>query len=46
MTEQESWLGEVKHIKDNIIFTTRFGSTFGSAKVIEGLFIAVNVEQI
>jgi hypothetical protein len=46
MTEQESYVGEVKHIKNNNIFTTVFGPTLGNAKVVDGLFIAVDVEKI
>jgi hypothetical protein len=46
MTERDSWFGEVKHIKDGVIFTTQFGKTIGRVKVIDGLFIAVDVNKI
>lgn len=46
MTEQESYVGEVKHIQNNVIFTTVFGKTFDKAKVVDGVFIAVNVEEL
>jgi hypothetical protein len=46
MTEENSRVGEVKHIKDGVIFTTIFGPTFGNARLVDGLFIAVNVEKI
>lgn len=46
MSKQESYVGEVKHIKDSIVWTTVFGKTTSSAKLIDGLFIAVNVEKI
>lgn len=46
MTEENSRVGEVKHIKDGVIFTTIFGPTIGNAKLVDGLFIAVNVEKI
>lgn len=46
MTERESYHGEVKHLHNDIIYTTVFGKTFGSVSVIDGVFIAVNVEKI
>lgn len=46
MTERDSYLGEVKHIHNDNISTTVFGKTYGSAKVIDGVFIAVNIEKI
>lgn len=46
MTERESYFGEVKHIHNEIIHTTVFGKTFGSVSVIDGVFMAVNVEKI
>lgn len=46
MTEENSRVGEVKHIKNDIIFTTVFGPTFGNAKLVDGLFIVVNIEKI
>lgn len=46
MSDPKSYVGEVKHIKDGIIFTTVFGSTLSNAKVVDGLFIAIDVEKI
>jgi hypothetical protein len=47
MSQREHLRGEVRHInKDGVIWTTVFGSTIGSVVVIDGLFIAVNVEKI
>jgi len=46
MTDPKNYVGEVKHIRDHSIFTTVFGPTTGSAKIIDGLFIAVNVSKI
>jgi hypothetical protein len=46
MSERQDYVGEVKHIKDNLIWTTVFGKTISTAKLIDGLFIAINVEEI
>jgi GT2 family glycosyltransferase len=46
MSERQNLVGEVKHIKDNTIWTTIFGKTVSSAKLIDGLFIAIDVEKI
>ena len=46
MSKRESMRGEVKHIKDNNIWTTVFGPTIGSVVMLDGLFLAVDVEKI
>jgi hypothetical protein len=46
MSKRESYKGEVKHIKDGNIWTTVFGPTAGAVTVIDGLFIAVDVEKV
>jgi hypothetical protein len=46
MTKREDMVGEVKHSKDGRIWSTVFGPTQSSAVLIDGLFIAVNVERI
>lgn len=46
MCQPDQAIGEVKHIKDGNIWTTVFGPSVGQAAVIDGLFIAVNVEKI
>jgi hypothetical protein len=46
MAKREAYKGEVKHIKDGNIWTTVFGPTAGAVTVIDGLFIAIDVEQV
>lgn len=46
MADRKDFLGEVKHIKDGNIWTTVFGPTAGAVTVVDGLFIAVDVEKI
>jgi len=46
MSKREHLRGEVKHIRDGKIWTTVFGDTTGVVTVLDGLFFAVNVEQI
>ena len=46
MSRREEQLGEVKHIKDGVIWSSVFGPTVGQASVLDGLFLAVNVEEI
>lgn len=46
MGDRQHFVGEVMHIKDNNIWTTVFGTTQSRALLIDGLFIAINVEQI
>jgi hypothetical protein len=46
MGDPKSFVGEVAHIKDNKIWTTAFGPTQGRAKIVDGVFVAVNIEQI
>lgn len=43
---QECMKGEVRHINGGRIWTTVFGPTQGAVTVMDGLFIAVNVEKI
>lgn len=43
---REDMVGEVAHIKDNQIWTTIFGPTQSPAVIIDGVFIAVNVEEL
>jgi GT2 family glycosyltransferase len=44
MAPRESYVGEVAHSKGGINWTTVFGQTPARALVIDGLFIAVNVD--
>lgn len=46
MSDRETWRGEVKHIKDGVIWSSVFGKTTGAVTAIDGVFIAVNVEQL
>jgi hypothetical protein len=46
MSKREHLRGEVKHIKDGKIWSTVFGDTTGAVTVLDGLFFAVNVENI
>lgn len=46
MSDRQNFVGEVMHIKNNNIWTTVFGLTQSRALLVDGLFIAVNVEQI
>jgi hypothetical protein len=45
-TSREDFLGEVAHTKEGAIWTTVFGPTQGRCKLIDGVFIAVNVEEV
>lgn len=45
MSDRNSQLGEVSHTKEGKVWTTVFGPTKGRALLIDGLFIAVNVEK-
>ena len=44
--ERKDMMGEVSHKKDDNIWTTAFGPTKGRVLIIDGLFIAVNIEEI
>jgi hypothetical protein len=44
--QRNEMLGEVSHKKDDTVWTTVFGPTKGRVLIIDGLFIAVNVEEI
>jgi hypothetical protein len=44
--QRNEMLGEVSHKKDDFIWTTVFGPSKGRALIIDGLFIAINVEEI
>jgi hypothetical protein len=46
MSNREQYVGEVAHKKDDTTWTTVFGSTKSRALLVDGLFIAVNVEKI
>lgn len=46
MAPKESFVGEVAHSKDGINWTTVFGQTPSRALMIDGLFIAVNVDRL
>lgn len=46
MSKRDQQLGEVKHIRDGIIWSSVFGPTVGQVAVLDGLFLAVNVEEI
>ena len=46
MAERKDFLGEVRHIRDNNVWCTSFGPTVGQVAALDGLFLAVNVEQI
>lgn len=46
MSPKEKWVGEVRHIKDNRVWTTTFGNTTSHATLLDGLFLAVDVEEI
>jgi len=46
MSSRDEHVGEVKHIKDNTVWTTVFGKTTSPAKLIDGLFISIDVEKI
>lgn len=45
-TKREDMVGEVSHKKDDHTWTTVFGPTKSRTLIIDGLFIAVNVEKI
>jgi hypothetical protein len=45
MSERNTYVGEVAHIKENKVWTTVFGETNSRALLIDGLFISVNVEE-
>jgi hypothetical protein len=46
MSDRNDYLGEVRHFNDNNIWCTTFGPTIGQVVALDGLFLAVNVEQI
>jgi hypothetical protein len=46
MSKRENLRGEVKHIKDGKIWSSVFGETTGAVTVLDGLFFAINVENI
>jgi GT2 family glycosyltransferase len=46
MAPRESFVGEVAHSNGGITWTTVFGQTPARALVIDGLFIAVNVDAL
>lgn len=52
MSEKSEWVGEVAHTKydenskHDVIWTTRFGPTQSRTLLIDGLFIAVDVEKV
>lgn len=45
-TGREDFMGEVSHIKDNQVWTTVFGLTYGRSLMIDGLFIACKVKEL
>jgi hypothetical protein len=45
-TKREDMVGEVAHKKEEHVWTTVFGPTKSRTLIIDGLFIAVNVEKI
>lgn len=46
MSSRQHFVGEVMHVRDSNIWTTVFGLTQSRALLIDGLFMAINVEQI
>jgi len=46
MSKPDTRKGEVKHIKQGTVWTTVFGPSDGAVTVIDGLFIAVDIEKI
>ena len=46
MAPKESFVGEVTHSKDKMFWTSSFGPTPSRALIIDGLFIAVNVDRL
>jgi hypothetical protein len=46
MSKREDMVGEVKHIKDGQIWSTVFGLTQSPVVVLDGLFLAVNTENV
>jgi hypothetical protein len=46
MSEKQDYLGEVSHSKDKITWTTVFGPTNSRALILDGLFIAVDVQKM
>ena len=46
MSEKADWVGEVAHTKDNKTWTTCFGETDSRALLLDGLFLAVDVNVV
>lgn len=46
MAPKDSFVGEAGHAKDGLYWTTSFGPTPSRALIIDGLFIAVNVDKM
>jgi hypothetical protein len=46
MSNKEDWVGEVGHAHDGNTWTTVFGPSKSRALVLDGLFLAVNVERL
>jgi hypothetical protein len=46
MGNREQYVGEVAHKKDDTVWTTVFGPTKSRTLLVDGLFIAVDVEKI
>jgi hypothetical protein len=46
MSDRSKFVGEVAHSKDKTVWTTVFGPTESRALVLDGLFIAVNVNRL
>lgn len=45
-TTRDNMVGEVMHKKENHTWTTVFGPSFSRSLIIDGLFIAINVEKL
>jgi GT2 family glycosyltransferase len=46
MSDRSHWVGEVAHSKDKKVWTSVFGPTDSRALVMDGLFLAVNVNKL
>lgn len=46
MSDRQHFVGEVMHVKENNIWTTVFGPSQSRALLIDGLFMAINIEHI